>query len=350
MGISASWAMFFIAMGLALALATLAWIALIRIQQHVNKIPLSDMQKASSLILSAICRIKPWIVFLCVFFSVLTQWSLLGKREHLYVERTILILGMFQLGLLFDGILKPLFTENAKMSRASSIGAIGLFLSRIFLWILMALIVLDNFGVKITALLAGLGVGGIAIALAVKSILEDIFSSLTLALDKPFAPGDAITIGDFSGTVESIGIKTTHVRSINGEMLIFSNSDLLQSRLRNFGRMRERRVVFTIGITYETSPENVKNACKIIRDVVTSHEKVRLDRVHFLTFNSSSLDIEVVYWVSSPEFSVHADIKQSINFQILERFNEAKIEFAYPTQRTIGEPLPNTLYKGEKNA
>lgn len=350
-GIDAVWAIFIVAISLAVGLAFLIWLALIKVQKHVNKIPLADMQKGSSLALSAICRIKPWLVFSCVFFAVLTKWSLVGENELRYVQWAIMLLVVYQVGLLADGILKPLFTENSKMQRASSIGAIGLFLSRLMLWAILILIVLDNFGVKITALVAGLGVGGIAIALAVKSILEDIFASLTLALDKPFAPGDTIAVGEFRGTVESIGIKTTHVRSVDGEMLIFPNSDLLQSRLRNFGRMRERRVLFVLGITYETGPAKVRDACNIIKEVITKHEKARLDRVHFLNFNASSLDIEVVYWARSAEFGVHAELRQSINFEILERFNAAGIEFAYPTQRTIGDAPTDSPPKGDvKNA
>lgn len=346
-GIDAKWAIFVIAVGLALVLAAGAWIVLDRLTSHLKKIPPQNKSKGSSLLLSAVCRIKSGLVFTCVFLWVLSYWSMLAPSLQKYAVCTVMVLMVFQIGLIIDGILKPFLTENSRLHPASSIGTIGLFLSRTILWVSLTLIVLDNLGVKITALIAGLGVGGIAIALAIKSILEDIFASLTLALDRPFAPGDSIAIGEFRGTVETIGIKTTRVRSVDGEMLIFPNSDLLQSRLRNFGRMQERRVVFVIGVTYETSPEKIRKACKLIEEAILSHEKTRLERIHFLNFNTSSLDIEVVYWVRSPKFDLHANIKQAINLSILEKFNDAGIEFAYPTQRNISHTYEPTSTQRE---
>lgn len=334
-GIDAVWAVFLIAVALAVGLGAISWFAIIQLQKRLLKIPHDEKQKVSSLVLSALCRIKPALVFIVIFLSVLSQWEVLGPNLPKYVGWIVGVLVVFQIGLVIDGVITPVFSHSNQLKKAPAISSIGLFLTRLLLWIVIVIIVLDNFGIKITALVAGLGVGGIAIALAVKSILEDIFASLTIALDKPFTHGDRLIVGDFDGIVENIGIKTTHVRSVNGELLIFPNNDLLQSRLRNFGRMRERRVVFIIGITYETSPADVKKACKIIEEVISSHEKARLDRVHFLTFNSSSLDIEVVYWVRVPDIKVHVELKQNINLGIFEKFTQAGIEFAYPTQRTV---------------
>ena len=335
-GIDAVWAALVVSTALAFLIAGAAWFAICQIQKKLRKVPRAQLHRGSSLVLSGLSRLRPGLIFFVIFLSTLSRWSLLGAEIPKYMQWVVFVLITFQIGFVVDGVLKPAFRENEKI-RESAISGIGLFLSRLALWIILSLIILDNFGVKITALVAGLGVGGIAIALAVKSILEDVFSSLTIALDKPFARGDVIKLGEFKGTVENVGIKTTHVRSENGELLVFPNSDLLQSRLSNFGRMRERRVVFTLGITYETPHKKIAKACKIIEEVITSHETARFDRAHFLNFNASSLDLEVAYWVRSPDFHVHADLRQSINLAIFERFNAEGIEFAYPTQRTIGE-------------
>lgn len=347
-GIDAVWAVLIVAIGLAFFMASACGVALAKVQARLNRIPRDQLRKSHALVLSALCRVNPWLIFFIIFFSVLSGWQILGDSAPKYIGWLVGTMVMFQVGLVLDGIIKPILLENPYASGASSIGGIGLFLSRLLLWMVLILIILDNLGIKITALVAGLGVGGIAIALAVKSILEDIFASLTIALDKPFARGDSLELGGFSGTVENIGIKTTHVRSVNGELLIFSNSDLLQSRLRNFGRMRERRVLFVLGLTYETSAENIKKACKIIEEVITSHENARFDRAYFSVFNASSLDIEIAYWVRSPEFKIAVQLRQAINLEILERFGLAGIDFAYPTQRTITEPC-TPLTKGSKD-
>ncbi len=169
----------------------------------------------------------------------------------------------------------------------------------------MLLLALDNLGVDVTALVAGLGVGGIAVALAVQSILGDLFASLSIVLDKPFVIGDFIIVGDLLGTVENVGIKTTRVRSLSGEQLIFSNADLLNSRIRNYGRMYERRVVFTVGVTYDTPRHKLEDF---------------------------SLDFETVYYVQDPAYNLYMDIQQAINLELYQRFADEGIEFAYPTQ------------------
>jgi len=194
------------------------------------------------------------------------------------------------------------------------------------------LLILDNFGVNITGLVAGLGIGGIAVALAVQNILGDLLASLSIVLDKPFVIGDFIVVDSLSGTIEHIGLKTTRIRSLNGEQLIFSNNDLLKSRIRNFKRMSERRVVFHLGVVYQTSLEQLKIIKKIVAEIIEKRQKVRFDRVHFKEYSSSSLIYEVVYYVSSPDFNVYMDIQETINLEILQRFQEEKIEFAYPTQ------------------
>lgn len=200
------------------------------------------------------------------------------------------------------------------------------------LWSVIVLLTLDNLGFDVTALVAGLGIGGVAVALAVQKILGDLFASLSIVLDKPFVIGDFIIVGEHLGTVEHIGLKTTRIRSLSGEQLIFSNSDLLGSRIRNFKRMYERRVVFTIGVVYQTPLEKLALIPSIIREIIESQKPVRFDRSHFKEYGAFSLNFETVYWVQNPDFNTYMDIHQAINLEIYRRFTREGIEFAYPTQ------------------
>ncbi|MBW2551634.1 MAG: mechanosensitive ion channel family protein [Deltaproteobacteria bacterium] len=204
------------------------------------------------------------------------------------------------------------------------------FLGRIALWALVLLLILDNLGVDV--LVAGLGIGGIAIALAVQNVLSDLFASLSIVLDKPFIPGDFVVVGDMAGSVEHIGIKTTRIRSISGEQLIFSNADLLGSRIRNFGRMRERRVVFSLGVTYQTPADKLEGIPGMIRESIEAQDQVRFDRSHFASYGDSALNFETVYYVGSSDYATHMDILQAVNLAIYRRFAGEGIEFAYPTQ------------------
>ncbi|MEO8063611.1 MAG: mechanosensitive ion channel family protein [Pseudomonadota bacterium] len=215
---------------------------------------------------------------------------------------------------------------------AGSLGIIG-FILNVVIWALVALLTLDNLGINITALVAGLGIGGIAVALALQNVLGDLFASLSIALDRPFVIGDFLSIDDFLGSVEYIGIKTTRLRSLSGEQIIMSNGDLLQSRVRNYGRMTERRVVFATTLVYETPIEMIEKVPAMIRAIVESHKDARFDRSHFQKHASSSLDFETVYYVLSADFNKYMDIQQSINLQLHRKFAELEIEFAYPTQK-----------------
>ncbi|MBW2686853.1 MAG: mechanosensitive ion channel family protein, partial [Deltaproteobacteria bacterium] len=205
------------------------------------------------------------------------------------------------------------------------------------IWALVLLLILDNLGVDVTALVAGLGIGGIAIALAVQNVLSDLFASLSIVLDKPFIPGDFVVVGDMAGSVEHIGIKTTRIRSISGEQLIFSNADLLGSRIRNFGRMRERRVVFSLGVTYQTPADKLEGIPGMIRESIEAQDQVRFDRSHFASYGDSALNFETVYYVGSSDYATHMDILQAVNLAIYRKFASEGIEFAYPTQTLFVE-------------
>ncbi len=198
--------------------------------------------------------------------------------------------------------------------------------------------------------MAGLGIGGIAVALAVQNILGDLFASLSIVLDKPFVIGDFIIVNEFLGTVEHIGLKTTRIRSLSGEQVIFSNADLLRSRIRNFKRMFERRVTFSIGVTYQTPSDKLERISALLKEIVVKQPKARFDRAHFKEFGDSALIYEVVYYVQNPDFNVYMDIQQAINIEIVRRFEEESIEFAYPTRTIHVKQEPAFAREGESIA
>lgn len=206
------------------------------------------------------------------------------------------------------------------------------FMARLLLFSILFLLALDNIGVNVTTLIAGLGVGGIAIALAVQNILGDLFASLSIVLDKPFVIGDFIIVGDMLGVVEKIGLKTTRVKSLSGEQIVFANNDLLQSRIRNFKKMQERRVAFTIGVTYQTKYEQLQEIPGIMKKVIESRENTRFDRAHFSSYGNFSLNFEMVYYIGSPDYNEYMDVQQAINLEIFKIFEDKGIVFAYPTQ------------------
>lgn len=203
---------------------------------------------------------------------------------------------------------------------------------KFLIWALAVIILLDNLGYKVSTLIAGLGIGGIAVAIAAQALLKDFFSYFSIVFDHPFKIGDFIIIGDFMGTVEYIGIKTTRIRSLGGEQVIFSNTDLTDSRVRNYRLMEKRRVLFRIGVTYQTSLDELKEIPKIIGHVIKKVKDASFDRAHFFSYGDFSLIFEVVYFVLTPDYNKYMDIQQEINFAIKEEFEKRGIEFAYPTQ------------------
>jgi len=203
---------------------------------------------------------------------------------------------------------------------------------RVVFWTIAILIILDNFGVKISTLIAGLGIGGVAIALATQAILKDLFSYFIIFFDRPFEIGDFIIVGDYMGTVDHIGIKTTRLLSLGGEQIVFSNTDLTDSRVRNYKRMAKRRVVFKLGVIYQTTSQQLKEIPTFIENIIKNVHDTIFDRAHFFSYNDFSLDFEIVYYVVGNDYNKYMDIQQEINLKIKEEFERRKIEFAYPTQ------------------
>jgi small-conductance mechanosensitive channel len=213
----------------------------------------------------------------------------------------------------------------------SSLGIIS-FLANVVIWAFVSLLALDNLGVNITALVAGLGIGGIAIALAVQTVLSDLLASLSITLDKPFAVGDALSVDNLNGKVEQIGIRSTRLRSVDGEQIILSNADLLKSRVRNFGRMGERRGVIHLAISNTTPVEKVRRVDGIVEAEIKAQKNVRLERCYFKEIGAASFNFEAVYFVTDGNFDTLANSQQDVNLKILEAFEREGIEFSAPTQ------------------
>ena len=215
---------------------------------------------------------------------------------------------------------------------------------RFALWSMLLLAILANVGVNITAFVASLGVGGVAVALAVQSILSDLFASLAIGLDKPFEIGDFIVFESIAGTVQHVGLKTTRIRSLSGEEIVASNTALLKSTIHNYKRMSERRIVFTFGVTYDARAAQLQKIPDIVRSAVEAAGNTRFDRAHFKEFGENALNFEVVYFVTDPDFNLYMDIQQRINLTILEGLENLGTSFALPTRtiqlvRRDGEPV-----------
>ncbi len=223
--------------------------------------------------------------------------------------------------------------DAASVTTVSAVGFIGkLVLSSVIL-----LLALQNLGVDVNALIAGLGIGGIAVALALQNVLGDLFASISIVLDKPFVVGDFIIVDELMGTVENIGLKTTRIRSLGGEQIVFSNDDLLSSRVRNYKRMMNRRIIFSLGVIYQIPYEKLAAIPSMIKEIIESNDNVRFDRAHFKEYGDFSLNFEIVYYMLVPEYNMYMDTQESINLAIFKKFEKEGIEFAYPTQTLFVE-------------
>lgn len=286
----------------------------------------------------------PFLYLLSIYVG--SQILHLPPKLVLLIDKVAFVALLIQICIWGSSIIKGFVDHDAGEqsridgARAQSVRALG-FAATLLLYVLVFLWALDGFGVNITTLIAGLGVGGIAVALALQNILGDLFASLTIVLDKPFVYGDLIIVGDqFKGRIENIGWKTTRVRSLSGEQLIFPNADLLQSRIRNFKQM-DRRVTFLVSLHYETPVAELKAFPESIKRIIESQKSVRFDRAHLSAMTATSLDFEALYWVLDPDFSVFADIHQAIILKVLEYCESKGIQFAFPPGPVAAKPAPD---------
>ncbi|MDF1527357.1 MAG: mechanosensitive ion channel family protein [bacterium] len=260
--------------------------------------------------------------------------------ERLIVGVVFVIL-FFQIGLWGNGMITFLVTRRAAEDGTEGLNleaySVITWMAKVALWAIVVLLALNNLGIEITALVAGLGISGIAVALALQNILGDLFAALSIVLDKPFVIGDFIIVGEQLGTVEHVGLKTTRVHSLSGEQIVFANNDLLNSRIRNYGRMNERRVLFGLGVTYQTPKDKLEKIPVILREAIEAQDQVRFDRSNFSRFGTHSLDFETVYYVLDRDYNLYMNVQEKIYLAIYERFGHENIKFAYPTQTLFVE-------------
>lgn len=280
-------------------------------------------------------------------FSILTAlalyiasfWLDFSRNVRSWINSFALIFLLTQIAFwgntLVDFVLRRYQDQRIEdAGQVTTLKAVAL-LMKVALFSVLGILAIDNLpGVEITALIASLGIGGVAVALAVNNILGDLFASVSIAFDKPFVIGDFISVDEYRGTVEDIGLKTTRIRSADGEKIIFSNSDLLESRIRNYEDLSERRVSFTIGVGYGLPRQKLEKIPGILREAVESHPRTRFDRSHLKQLSTSTLDYETNYYVLDADYNLYMDIQQDINLRIIERFSGEGIDLAYPT-RTI---------------
>lgn len=260
----------------------------------------------------------------------------LPDKVQLFVGRVAITAILVQVAIWGDRALRTwLATTRAQRNedpdRVTSSAAIT-FLIRVALWAIVGLMVLDNLGVNITTLVASLGIGGIAIALAVQSILGDLFASLSIVLDKPFVVGDFIIVDKMLGTVERIGLKTTRVRSLGGEQIVFSNNDLLKSRIQNLRRMESRRIVFGFGVSHTTPAPLLRELPEMVREIVTAQPQVRFDRAHLNGIAAPVFNFEVVYYVDNTDYTVYMNVQQEIYLRLIDGLQSRGVALALPVQ------------------
>ncbi|GAB4535238.1 MAG: mechanosensitive ion channel family protein [Anaerolineales bacterium] len=279
-----------------------------------------------------------WLL-LVVAVQVGSRYLYLSATAHIWIGVGVIGTLWMQVGLwgnvLIGHWIQRQINKEVQSGNGSSATAYGAFgvIGRVVLWGVVTLLVLENIpGVEVTSLVAGLGIGGLAVGLALQNILSDLFASFTIALDKPFVIGDFIVSGEYAGTVEAVGLKSTRLRSLSGEQVVFANTDLLSSRIRNYKRMLRRRVAFEVGVSYETALEHLERIPAIIQEIVAQQEAASFDRAHLKSLGNFALVYEIVYYVHSSDYAAYMDVQQAINLALLRRFAEMGIELAYPTQ------------------
>jgi small-conductance mechanosensitive channel len=316
------------------------------IKRRVHKLVVLTQTSLDDLVLELISQTRRLVVTVLALCAGAALLALPDRLKHFLPVLATAVL-LVQLGL-WGTTAVGFVVERQRRSKVSAgehdtlpaFSVIGL-LGRGLVWAVVLLLLLDNFGVDVTALVTGLGIGGVAVALAVQKILSDLFASVSIVLDKPFQVGDFIVLdGGFMGTVKDIGLKTTRVASLSGELLVLSNSDLVNARLRNFKQMQERRLEFRFGVVYDTPIGEIEAIPGLVREIIEAQAKTRFDRAHFKEYGDSALVFEVVYIVTAPEFNVYMDIQQAINLGMMRAFQARGIEFAFPTRTVHVHGLP----------
>jgi small-conductance mechanosensitive channel len=303
---------------------------------HLKKIAEKTKTDIDDTFVTIIKSLKPPFYSFLAFYTA-TFFLNLNNVFQKIIDIVLIIWVVFQViiatQILIDYVVKKRIGEEEDKAAENAINILGK-LSKATLWTIGFLLILSNLGVDITSLVAGLGIGGIAVALALQNILSELFSSFAIYFDKPFVPGDFIIVGDRAGVIEKIGIKTTRMRALQGEEVVISNKELTSVQIQNFKKMKERRISFSFGVTYETPIEKIKKIPGVVKKTIEGIVGTRFDRAHFSRFDDSALNFDVVYFVQSGDYAQYMNIQQEINIKIMEEFEMIGISMAYPT-RTV---------------
>ncbi|MCK4634349.1 MAG: mechanosensitive ion channel family protein [Candidatus Aenigmarchaeota archaeon] len=319
-------------------------LAILRIFKYViikklKKLAKKTKNDLDDMVMEAVEKVfvPPFYAFISLYISL--QYLTLTETVGLYLYYFLVFIGTFY-GIKFvttfiDYTTRKFLEKEEKREKKKVDKSVIKLLSsfaKAFMWVIAALLILSNLGYNINTLIAGLGIGGLAIAFALQNVLSDIFASFSIYFDKPFETGDYIVIGSDSGTVKKIGIKSTRIQTLQGEELVVSNRELTETRIHNYKKMKKRRGKFSFGVEYGTPTKKLKKIPEIVKGAVNGVKLAELDRVHFTEFGDFSLNFEVVYYVNSKDYAKYRDIQQEINLKIKEIFEKEKINMAFPTQ------------------
>ncbi len=308
-------------------------VILVRLKKFAQK----TITEIDDTVIAIFGSVKPLLYFLVSVFVAIKYLSLpdlVGKVVYVL----LVVVAVYEVVRAFEKVLDYWLyrqmqkNENGNAEQSKSMMRILKLIAQVVLWIIALLMILSNLGINITSLVASLGIGGIAVALALQNVLSDLFSSFSIFIDKPFEAGDYIQVGTDSGTVERIGMKTTRIKTLQGEELVISNKELTTARVQNFKRMEKRREAVTLGVTYETSKEKLEKIPVLVKKVVDEVELATFDRCHFSTYGDFSLNFDIIYFIDEPDYRLYMDVKERVNLGIFEAFAKEGIEFAYPTQ------------------
>jgi small-conductance mechanosensitive channel len=328
----------------ALAVATGAFVVLLLarrlVASRLGRYAAHTPNSVDDVVAELVRRTRPYFL-LAVVVAATARFLPLALSVQGAIGTALKVVSLVQIGVWGTGVIalwvRRIVDQRRALDETSSVAmltAVG-YAGRVFLWTLLLVAVLGVYDIDVTALVTGLGIGGVAIALAVQNVLGDLLAALSIVFDKPFVVGDFITVDTFAGTVEHIGLKTTRLRSVNGEQIIFSNAELLKSRIRNYKRMHERRIVLTFDVGHGTGAATLAGLPGVLREIVLAQSPVRFERSHLLAFTESSFRLETVYWVLDPDYQRHMDIQQAIHLAVLERFRAEGVDFAYPTRTVV---------------
>lgn len=324
---------FGIFVGLLVIFRLLKYVALKRLA-YLTKKTANDLDDQLTALLSSLNF--PVFIFLSLAFSLhsLKLPSALPGILNQVIFILLTLQAILSLSLLTDYFSRKLVSRANNPSEESALELLGK-ITKGTLWVIGILLVIQNLGYNITSLIAGLGIGGIAVGFALQNILGDIFSSFAIILDKPFKTGDYIVVGQHSGTVEKIGIKTTRIRALQGEEIVVSNQELTSARVQNFKKMQKRRVDFILGVAYDTPSSKLKKLLQQIETVINQESSAEFDRAHFNQFGESALILKVVYFVTDSQYLVYMDTHEKVLFALKDYCEKNQIEIAYPTQTVL---------------